>query len=375
MDKTHPGNKSRPFPVTTLFKQEPQKSEKMQVTYRIPALLYISDNQTFLAFAEKRKTADDTDADVLVMRKGTFKDGEVEVIVMSCSLRLVNQTAACPVYERESKTLFLFFITVPVGVSEHKQIHTNKNQARLCYITSQDTGKTWSDMTDLTADVIGEQEKDWATFAVGPGHGVQMKSGRLIIPAYAYLCHSLKCKPSSHAFTFYSDDKGSTWHLGKHVDGESNECQMAEIVDDKGNSKLYCNARSVSGHRVEALSDSNGDAFHKPSSACKLTETGHGCQGSVLSFAPDHATEKTWLLYSHPTNPSKRMCLAVYLNKSPWYASGWEDRKLIIYDGPSGYSDLAHCGDGKHFACLMECGEINEVEGIDFVLFKLSDII
>lgn len=51
----------------------------MQVTYRIPALLYISDNQTFLAFAEKRKTADDTDADVLVMRKGTFKDGEVEV--------------------------------------------------------------------------------------------------------------------------------------------------------------------------------------------------------------------------------------------------------------------------------------------------------
>lgn len=148
----------------------------------------------------------------------------------------------CPVYERESKTLFLFFITVPVGVSEHKQIHTNKNQARLCYITSQDTGKTWSDMTDLTADVIGEQEKDWATFAVGPGHGVQMKSGRLIIPAYAYLCHSLKCKPSSHAFTFYSDDKGSTWHLGKHVDGESNECQMAEIIDDKGNSKLYCNA-------------------------------------------------------------------------------------------------------------------------------------
>lgn len=68
MDKTHRGSKSRPFPVTTLFKQEPQKSEKMQVTYRIPALIYISVNRILLAFAEKWKTADDTD--VLVMRKG-----------------------------------------------------------------------------------------------------------------------------------------------------------------------------------------------------------------------------------------------------------------------------------------------------------------
>lgn len=77
MDKTQ--RKSRPFPLTTLFKQENQNSERKQVTYRIPALIYISDNQTFLAFAEKRKTADDTDADVLVMRKGIWKDKGVEV--------------------------------------------------------------------------------------------------------------------------------------------------------------------------------------------------------------------------------------------------------------------------------------------------------
>lgn len=79
MDKTQPGSKSRPFPLTTLFKQDSHNSERKQVTYRIPALIYISDNQTFLAFAEKRKTADDTDADVLVMRKGIWKDKSVEV--------------------------------------------------------------------------------------------------------------------------------------------------------------------------------------------------------------------------------------------------------------------------------------------------------
>ncbi|XP_051536484.1 sialidase-3.2 [Myxocyprinus asiaticus] len=376
--KTNSGSTSRPFQVKTLFSQE-EKSGKKQVTYRIPALIYISDDKTFLAFAEKRRTADDTDADVLVMRKGSWKDGAVEwdsghqMLTLAClpNYRSMNP---CPVYERTSKTLFLFFICVPYGVSEIKQINERKNQARLCYITSSDTGKTWSHIIDLTTDVIGDQVKDWATFAVGPGHGIQMRSGRLIIPAYVYHCHANN-KPATHAFTFYSDDHGSTWHVGKHVEGESCECEMAEIIDHEGKSHLYCNARSKSGHRVEILSKSAEEAFQKPSSVHKLTETGGGCQGSVLSFAPDQGSENTWLLYCHPTNPKQRKSLGVYLNKSPWDASGWEDHKLIIHHGPSGYSDLAQCGDGEHFACLMECGVKSEVEEIAFVVFKLSDII
>nr|AAH77080.1 Sialidase 3.2 [Danio rerio] len=371
------GSKARHFPVTTVFKQDPQKSEGTQVTYRIPALIYNGENKTFLAFAEKRKTTDDTDADVLVMRRGIWRDGVVEwdmthECLSSASLPNHRSMNPCPVYERESKTLFLFFITVPVGVSEHKQIKENKNQARLCYITSKDTGKTWSAVTDLTADVIGKQEKNWATFAVGPGHGIQMKSGRLIIPAYTYYFTS-GTSPTSHAFAFYSDDKGSTWHIGKCVDGESNECQMAEIIDDDGNSKLYCNARNRSGYRNEALSESKGKDF-KSSSVRKLTDTGNGCQGSVLSFAPDHTSEKTWLLYCHPADKRKRMSLGVYLNKCPSDLSGWGN-PVILHEGPSGYSDLTQCGDGKHFACLMECGEKSELERIGFILFEHKEVI
>ncbi|XP_055036331.2 sialidase-3 isoform X1 [Misgurnus anguillicaudatus] len=374
--KTHSGTKSRPFQVTTLFKQEEKCSDSGQVTYRIPSLIYISDNQTYLAFAEKRKTADDTDADVLVMRKGMWKDGEVEwdnnhEVLTSACLPNHRSMNPCPVYEKRTKTLFLFFISVPFGVSEKAQIKKNKNQARLCYVTSKDTGETWSRITDLTTDVIGDQVKTWATFAVGPGHGIQMRSGRLIIPAYVYHCH-LDHKPTPYAFAFYSDDCGSTWHVGERLADESCECEMAEIIDHDGTSHLYCNARSTSGHRVEALVE---EAFDKPSSACKLTETGYGCQGSVLSFAPDQGSENTWLLYCHPTNPRQRRSLGVYLNKSPLDASGWVDQKMIIHHGPSGYSDLAHCGDGEHFACLIECGEKSEVEQLAFVIFKLSDVI
>ncbi|NP_001103203.1 sialidase 3 (membrane sialidase), tandem duplicate 5 [Danio rerio] len=374
----HPSSYSAPPEISILFKQELPQCKK-QVTYRIPALIYISDKQTFLAFAERRKTPSDTDAELLVMRKGLWKNDNNPVkwvsgqqVFTSACLPNYRSMNPCPVYERKSKTLFLFFICVPVGVSEQQQKNEKKNQARLCYITSKDTGETWSAVTDLTADVIGEQVKNWATFAVGPGHGIQMKSGRLIIPAYTYYFTS-ESPPTSHALAIYSDDKGSTWHIGKCMNGlPSNECQMAEIIDDEGNSKLYCNARSTIHYRVQALSESKGTDFDTSSSVNKLIETGNGCQGSVLSFTPDQASEKTWLLYCHPTNATNRLTLGIYLNKCASDLSGWGN-PVILHEGPSGYSDLTQCGDGKHFACLMECGEKSELEGIGFILFEQKD--
>ncbi|ROL47572.1 Sialidase-3 [Anabarilius grahami] len=361
--------------ATTLLKQETALYSK-HVTYRIPALIYISKDQTYLAFAEKRKTKNDTDAEVLVMKRGSWKDGKNEVEwvsghqVLSACLPNHRSMNPCPVYERDSETLFLFFICVPNGYSESYQIYQKRNRARLCYTTSKDTGKTWSCITDLK-DVISEKEKNWATFAVGPGHGVQMKSGRLIIPAYTFYFTSVSDKPTSYAFAFYSDDKGNTWHVGEQMDGESNECQMAEIIDDEGNSTLYSNARGTSGYRVEALSKNGGEDFDKPSSAQELIETGErGCQGSVLSvLSPD---QSTWLLYSHPSDKEKRNDLRIYINKSPKDPMQWKTIQCIN-EGPSGYSDLAESEDRKYIACLFECGQESEIEMIAFKLFNISN--
>ncbi len=69
---------------TTIFKQEQPQTLccccKNQVSYRIPALIYLNDDQTFLAFAEKRKTLSDTNAEVLAMRRGTLKDAKIQEI-------------------------------------------------------------------------------------------------------------------------------------------------------------------------------------------------------------------------------------------------------------------------------------------------------
>lgn len=61
------------FPTETLFRQAGG------VTYRIPALLYVPPDDSFLAFAEKRSSARDEDAKYLVLRRGRRHGSSVKV--------------------------------------------------------------------------------------------------------------------------------------------------------------------------------------------------------------------------------------------------------------------------------------------------------
>lgn len=276
----------------------------------------------------------------------------------------------CPVYDRTNRKLFLFFICVKGSCTEWWQIGNYCNKTRLCYITSDDLGETWGGLTDLTKHL----HKDWVTFAVGPGHGLQTQDNRLIVPAYAYV--GVKpVKPVPRAVSLYSDDSGKTWQFGTLLEGKSIECQMVEVSDANGRF-IYCNARTGGGHRVEASSDSKGHIFTIYSDK-KLVETGFGCQGSVVSFpaqneagAEGHPTQ--WLLYSHPNHKSKRLDLGVFLNKTPSDPNAWS-KPCILYKGPSGYSDLAYLDDGW-FACLFECGKKAETEQIALKFFHFSEI-
>uniref|UniRef100_A0A8C6LD41 exo-alpha-sialidase n=1 Tax=Nothobranchius furzeri TaxID=105023 RepID=A0A8C6LD41_NOTFU len=350
----------------------PSNTEGEEGVYRIPALLCDKNTKTLLAFAGKRSDSDDSSSVALVMRKGTvMKEGNsVNVLeTLEGGYRPMNP---CPVYEKKSNTIFLFFIGVEGKVSEQKQIRSGVNKTRLYYMTSADGGNSWSTVTYLTEHL--PEIKTWSTFAVG---------GRLIVPAYAYAqCSSCQacpakktrsCCPPPKAFSVYSDD-GENFSLGDMMGDESLECEMAEFCDVEGNRFVYCNARSGGGCRVEGVSEDDGKSFILLNSA--LVETGYGCQGSVVSFPaqPEGAgpAQGEWLLYSNPTSKSKRVDLGVYLNKSPKDQNAWR-KPWILNPGPSGYSDLAYLDDGW-FACLMERGEKSEIEEIACVCFSYDNL-
>ncbi|KAK2838141.1 hypothetical protein Q5P01_015353 [Channa striata] len=217
--------------------------------------------------------------------------------------------------------------------------------------------------------------KDWATFAVGPGHGLQTHDGTLIVPVHGHYCSSRSSKSTQYALSLCSEDQGKTWKFGEKLQTNSGECEMAEFFDDKDKSFIYCSARTTAGYRVEAVSPDSGNKFKHFECAGKLVETSTGCQGSVVSFPAQNKTEDQrpkWLLYSHPTDPGSRKDLGVYLNESPHDPCAWS-KPWIINPGPSGYSDLVYMGDGW-FACLMERGEKIETEQINLKVFSYDEI-
>ena len=93
------------------------------------------------------------------------------------------------------------------GVDPHQTLLT----ARTCYlqmIYSDDDGETWSGPFNLNQDV----KEEWMSFCgTSPGTGVQLRSGRLVIPIYYNGDH----KRHFSASVVYSDDGGATWKRGK----------------------------------------------------------------------------------------------------------------------------------------------------------------
>lgn len=69
--------------------------------------------------------------------------------------------------------------------------------------------------------------------------------------------------------------------------------------------------------------------------------------------------------------------MGIYLSRSPLDPHSWTE-PWVIYEGPSGYSDLASIGpapDGSlTFACLYESGARASYEEISFCLFSLREV-
>ncbi|NWX14033.1 NEUR2 protein, partial [Aegotheles bennettii] len=354
-------------------------------SYRIPALLYLPRFSIILAFAEEREDMKDEHAKLIVMRRGIHDPtthrvqwSSMETIV-SAQLKGHRSMNPCPVYDELTGKLILFFIAIPGKISEQHQLTTKINLVRLCYVTSVNQGRTWSAAQDVTNSTIGREYRNWATFAVGPGHGLQLanRPRSLVIPAYAYRILDPRQHPTPHAFCFISSDHGTTWEMGNFIEGESaGECQVAE-VHNCGGWVLYCNARSSKGARVQAVSYNNGVDFVGDQRVEKLVEPPSGCQGSVVAFPPPLGVgcRDSWLLYTHPTDPKARRDLGIYLNKSPLNPEFWT-KPSILFKGLCAYSDLQYMGIGPDgsplFSCLFEYGIHHQCEEIIFVMFTLK---
>jgi sialidase-1 len=321
-------------------------------TYRIPALI-VSPKGTLLAFCEGRKTSarDSGDIDVVLRRSSDGgKTWQPLQVVADAGPDTIGNP--CPVVDRTTGTIWLP-LTRNRGDEDEKLIRDGKSKAgRTVWLTkSTDDGATWSEPVEITKQVSDPQ---WTWYASGPGCGIQLKTGRLVVPCD----HTVLGNRQMRSHVIYSDDHGATWKLGGVAGDQTNECQVVERDDGS----LLLNMRSYHKKNLRAVATSKDGGLTWSPVTLDETLVEPVCQASLVRYGG-----KGRVLFANPAS-TKREKLTVRLS----YDDGatWPVAKLL-HAGPAAYSALAVLPDGR-VGCLYERGTKSAYEEITFARFALD---
>lgn len=235
------------------------------------------------------------------------------------------------------------------------------NYARCFSMRSTDDGVRWSQPVEITAAFEPfRKHYDWKVIATGPGHGIQIKSGRLVVPIWLAYGKEGDHKPSAAA-TIYSDDHGRTWKAGdlclpNEGDlGNPNETMIAELSD--GRVMLVARSVSQASRKIVTTSANGATGWTKPVFHEQLWEP--ICMASIAA----HPSKPGTLLFSNPYTLSldkdgkpvpagrgKRENLCIKLSRDD--GKTWPVNK-VLDPGKAAYSDLAVLPDGT-VLCLYE---------------------
>ncbi len=318
-------------------------------TYRIPALV-VTKQGTLLAFCEGRRSAggDSGDIDLLLKRS---RDGgrtwSAAQVVADFGEDTVGNPA--PVVDQKTGDIVLLMTRNPGKVTERQIVDGTSAGTRTVWLSrSIDQGLTWTPPTEITASV---KKPDWTWYATGPGNGIQLRDGRMVVACD----HIVAGSKAMHSHVIISDDGGRTWSIGGVAAEKTNESAVVELQDRS----LMLNMRSYHGknRRAVATSRDRGQTWSELSFADALVEP--VCQASLISVG------KGRLLFSNPADV-KRVRMTVRLSVDD--GKSWPIAR-VIHEGPAAYSSLARLKDGR-FGLLYERGESRAYDVITFARFN-----
>jgi sialidase-1 len=243
----------------------------------------------------------------------------------------------CPVLDRATGRLWLP-LTHNAGtntVAKNKSASgPGSREVLICH--SDDDGATWSRPQNITAAV---KPDGWTWYATGPGVGIQLEDGRLVIPCD----HRVTGGDDSYSHVIYSDDHGKTWKVGGRAAAKTNECAVVERDDGS----LLLNMRSHHGknRRAVATSTDRGATWSDIAFDDALIEP--TCQGCLIRVEGEKG--KGLLVFSNPAS-TKRERVTVRLSADQgktWPAS------RVLYAKSAAYSCLVPL-PGEQLGCLYE---------------------
>lgn len=334
--------------------------------YRIPGIV-VTAKGTVLAYSEARKTTrGDWGTIRIFLRRST--DGGKTWSPAQDIANVDGPYAKNPVALAQNlATPDEITYNNPVAIADRKNntIHFLfcLEYMRAFYMRSTDDGVTFSKPVEITSTFDRfRPEYDWKVLATGPGHGIQLRSGRLLVPVWLSTGTGGHAHRPSVTATIYSDDNGATWQRGAIAVPNTtewvypNETAAAELSDGR----VLLNVRTESpDHRRLLLMSADGIAgWSAPRFHAQLLEP--ICFGSMVELS----SKPSRLLFVNPDNLARadgketpglsrdRRNLTVKLSYDD--AATWPVNR-VIEPGYSGYADLAVARDGT-ILCFFERG-------------------
>lgn len=348
--------------------------------YRIPGIA-VTARGTLLAWAEARRTgASDWDGIDIVMRRS--EDGgrtwSAQRVIGTVAGTL-SQNPAAPSRGRAAGAI-TYNNPVAIAGAERGLVHFLfcVEYMRAFYMRSTDDGRSFSAPREIT--VTFDQfrpEYPWKVLATGPGHGIRLKNGRLLVPVWLSTSEGGNAHRPSVAATIYSDDGGQSWHRGeiavRNERGIVNPSETVAAQLSDGRVMLNVRTESAAHRRLIVVSSDGASKWSEPRFQDELLEP--VCFGSLVRAGSKR------LLFVNPDNllrggtagePGRsrdRKNLTVQLSEDD--GATWKVKR-VIDPGPAGYADI-NVGRRGEVYCLYERGD--RVAALTLVRFPLSWLI
>ncbi|MBK9168654.1 MAG: exo-alpha-sialidase [Bryobacterales bacterium] len=304
--------------------------------FRIPGIV-VTAKGTLLAYVEARRQQGDW-ADIDVLMRRSTDGGRTwgrSLLLADFGEEAANNPVA--IASRNGVVHFLYC----------------RHYAQCFDRRSSDDGLTFSEPVDITATFERfRADYDWNVIAIGPGHGIELRGGRLLAPVW--LSTGGRRHRPSVVSVIYSDDRGKTWERGEILGRDlvnPSETLAAELEDGR----VMLNIRNESPEKRRAVSFSRDGAtgWTKPRFVSELVEP--VCMASLIKLPG-----KAGYVFANPDNLESSTGRAVGADRKnvtvQWSADGLKwTHKRVLEPGASGYSDLAAGSDGTVY-CLYERG-------------------